>query len=388
MKIVSLVYGYSAKNAGDFAITLGAIDVLMAAGYKIKLFSRYCKKNRDYHESKEMLQKRYGDLIEIYECPFNLDRSKSKLQTLYDYIKGLMLCTGLRKDLRFVNKLLDCDIVAFNGGNLFRCESFIDLARLSALMFPLQIALHKKPIIILPQSASRLNWMGRKMLLPILKHARCVFFREKESYNYISNYMSPSCFKQTIDLAFFIKKDSVHANYESKKKIAFTLRTHTVGDIKLLKQDEIDKIDSNLEMIIDRYKKQYDFVVVVQTQKDKKHSEEFATKNGIEIFESYNVDELMNFYKNIDILVGMRLHSIILALSVGTPCYGMFYKQWGLKNSGLMEYFKLPYDIIEDKRDCEIEKIDNLLVNRSFYSSDVLKLVGEEKLKFEKQLIF
>jgi len=34
VKTVSLVYGYSARNAGDFAITLGAIDVLLSFGIK------------------------------------------------------------------------------------------------------------------------------------------------------------------------------------------------------------------------------------------------------------------------------------------------------------------------------------------------------------------
>lgn len=38
VKTVSLVYGYSARNAGDFAITLGAIDVLLSFGIKVKLF--------------------------------------------------------------------------------------------------------------------------------------------------------------------------------------------------------------------------------------------------------------------------------------------------------------------------------------------------------------
>lgn len=38
VKTVSLVYGYSARNAGDFAITLGAIDVLTLVWNKSKTF--------------------------------------------------------------------------------------------------------------------------------------------------------------------------------------------------------------------------------------------------------------------------------------------------------------------------------------------------------------
>jgi len=64
-----------------------------------------------------------------------------------------------------------------------------------------------------------------------------------------------------------------------------------------------------------------------------------AKKENItcKIIEEYNVFELMNIYSNCDVLVGMRLHSIILALKVGTPCIGLFHENWGLKNPGLME---------------------------------------------------
>ena len=55
VKTVSLVYGYSARNAGDFAITLGAIDVLLSFGIKVKLFSRYSRSNLDYHQALETL---------------------------------------------------------------------------------------------------------------------------------------------------------------------------------------------------------------------------------------------------------------------------------------------------------------------------------------------
>ena len=77
MITVGLVYCYSPRNAGDFAITLGAIDVLMHQNYRIKLFSRYCKANEDYEDSLSLLRQRYGDDVEVFECPFNLDRKEN-----------------------------------------------------------------------------------------------------------------------------------------------------------------------------------------------------------------------------------------------------------------------------------------------------------------------
>lgn len=89
VKTVSLVYGYSARNAGDFAITLGAIDVLLSFGIKVKLFSRYSRSNLDYHQALETLNQRYSNHIEVFESPFTLDRTDSMIKTLKNYTEGL-----------------------------------------------------------------------------------------------------------------------------------------------------------------------------------------------------------------------------------------------------------------------------------------------------------
>ena len=122
MKIISLVYGYSARNAGDFAITLGAIDILLELGYKVKLFSRYRAKSTDYKDAYVRIKGMYGDRVEIYECPFSLDRSASKFTMLKNYADGMLSIIGVNKHRAFKKALLDSDFVIFNGGNLFRCR--------------------------------------------------------------------------------------------------------------------------------------------------------------------------------------------------------------------------------------------------------------------------
>lgn len=95
VKTVSLVYGYSARNAGDFAITLGAIDVLLSFGIKVKLFSRYSRSNLDYHQALETLNQRYSNHIEVFESPFTLDRTDSMIKTLKNYTEGLFTIMGI-----------------------------------------------------------------------------------------------------------------------------------------------------------------------------------------------------------------------------------------------------------------------------------------------------
>lgn len=385
IKNVSIIYGYSAKNAGDFAITLGAIDILIDRGVNIKIFSRYCGKDKEFLTSKNALDIRYGNRIEIYESPFSLNRSGNFIINLKSYIDGFFSILGINKKTTFNRIFLQSDLVIFNGGNLFRCNSFIDFARLHALMYPLHKAISANiPFIIFPQSASKLNRLGRKLLLPVLSKSECVFIREKDSYNYLSGFISSSNFIQTIDLAFFINKINLN-NIKRKHRIALTLRFHSVGDIHDLSKYEVDKICCYLGSFVEILRSKYEFIVVAQTDKDEIKSKEFSYKYGINYIKSNDIDELLKIYNSVKLLIGMRLHSIILALSVGTPCFGVFVKEWGLKNSGIMKYFDMPYRMLDDDSsnniDEDVDAIKHLLENLNETS---LKI--QDKIKIEKKL--
>lgn len=387
VRTVSLIYGYSARNAGDYAITLGALDILCAQGCKVKLFSRYRKGQKDFFQSSKDLIARYGDRIEIYESPFCLDRTDGIGKTFRNYFVGFATLIGLNSQSGFQKELLDSDVIVFNGGNLFRCHSFIDFTRLLALLFPLRIAVkNHKPYLIFPQSASKLNVWGRKILFPILKRAEVAMFRERQSFTYLQSMVQSDNFMQTIDLAFFIDKIRLPAIPVSKRKtVVITLRFYTVGDIKLFSDEEISRCYSALDGIIPHLSESYDVLVVVQTDKDEATSVAFAERHGLKIIKTNEVPILLSLYKEADLLIGMRLHSIILALSVGTPCLGLFYREWGLKNPGMMEYFDLPYLFMDDGPSGKdiIREIDNLLDKRTLLSERILHTVSEEKRKIE-----
>lgn len=383
MKTVSLIYGYSARNAGDYAITLGALDILIASGLKVKLFSRYCRRNKDFWESKQSIEARYGQQIELFESPFCLDRTDSLLSTIASYIDGAASVVGLKRNSEFKKNLLDTDLILFNGGNLFRCHSFIDYTRLQALLYPLRIAIKaKKNFSIFPQSASRLSWSGQRLLLPILKKADIVFFRESASYNYIHQFITDKNFKQTIDLAFHIDKKGLKP-VERGNKIAITLRFHTVGDISYFPNNVIEHIFEHIGYYVKSLKHEYEFILVVQTNKDEEKSKDFAKRHNLKLIKSNSPEELLNIYSSVSLLIGMRLHSIILAMSVGTPCYGVFYKQWGLKNPGLMDSFHMPYIMLDENNDLEkgVEHIKKLLNHRDSISEKLLQAVELEREK-------
>lgn len=389
---VSLIYGYSAKNAGDFAITLGAIDTLHKAGITVKLFSRYSKDDIEFIQSYKTLNARYHDAVEIYDCPFTLNREDGFWATLRTYFNGILTILNIKRQAVFRKELLDCDLVVFNGGNLFRCNSFIDFTRLLALVYPLNISRKtRKPYIIFPQSASSLNFLGRALLKPVLNNAELVMTREKESYEYLSSIFKSVNYFQTIDLAFFINQ---YCGTRLLKKnyfgyVAITLRFHTVGDISYLSDCQKKYIFTILGGIVEKIKRIRNVLIVVQTEKDEAESRSFAQLHNVELLKCQDVPSLIYLYQQVDLLIGMRLHSIILALSAGTPCIGLFYKEWGLKNSGLMNYFGLPYYSL-DRPDIKVNEIYNaaadIICNRSVYSRHILNIIKREYSKICDEL--
>lgn len=384
-----LLYGYALKNAGDMAITEGAIDLLLLKGYSIKLIMRYNKSNWEYKESVAYLQDRYkNEDIEFEEGPFTLDRNKSFGNQLSDYLDGVLKVAGLKKEKKFEELIKWADVIFFNGGNLIRCKNIIDYARLRAYFSFVPLAIKSgKPYCILPNSCSTINWFGRKYIGYIIKHAQWVFAREKESHSHLKKVFPEHGDKIILstDLAYFIntEKDKKVTLAVLDKTVVFTLRAHGIGDIKQLNGEDKDKIWNGIESAI-KYllSKKYKVTIVTQTLKDKEISNEIYRKfqdyDNVNMLFELNPDKLRSFYSNIDLLIGMRLHSIILATSVNTPAIGFFLKEWGLKNPGLMRSLELPFFDVEEWKINE-STIDELLQNRSIYSELINK--NTEKLK-------
>ena len=73
--------------------------------------------------------------------------------------------------------------------------------------------------------------------------------------------------------------------------------------------------------------------------------------DNVDLIECYDPTLLREIYKQMDVLVTMRLHAGILSLSALIPVVGIFSEEWGLKNPGIMKDYHMPYTLIE-KADC------------------------------------
>jgi polysaccharide pyruvyl transferase WcaK-like protein len=405
VKTVSLVYAYGLKNAGDIAITFGAIEVLLKIGFNIKAFSMYSENDREFIKTKQIL-KGYYPQVQLFGSPFQFNRDHGLFRNLPGYISGFLTALNFKSPHTFLQEFAGSKIVVFNGGNLFRCESFTDFARLLALMYPLRVACKiRMPFLIFPQSASNINRLGKLVLKRPLRDATAIWSREDMSLSYLNKLFPGGTMFHGIDLAFFISQRNTDKCINKYRflaqekldptsrthRIGFTIRAQRVGDLGRLGSIEYKKIrDCMSQTICDLLEAQQEILLVVQAKKDREIItdiyNDFSGNDKIRLIEEYDPIILKEIYSKCDILVGMRLHSIILALSVQTPAVGLFNRSWGLKNPGLMEKFGLPFKYVDDDVQTLMEEIESVLSNHGFYRKQIQEIVNGEKKNLLDQI--
>lgn len=363
MQKAFFAYQYGLGNAGDFAINIGSLDLLEDYFNEITIVSKLTKDDEDYMFCLDYFKKYYPKM-NIIEGPFNL-RRKGFISTFKSYIIGMLKYPILLYSGKCKKEVENSDIVFLNGGNILRCEGITDYVRLFAFLFPLSLARKNNTnYVLLPQSTTSINNRGKKLLKPFLKNAKIVFAREDLSYKKLKTYFPDANILNSLDTAFFIKNRATLKNeyrikynhiHSSKGKICITLRKENIGDIGELNNQKRREIEKTITILGEKILKDgYSLVFVVQTKKDKEFTENmfrYFKHNKVSIIEEYDPLILREIYRDCLCLFGMRLHSLILAMSVETPVVGYFDSNWGNKNPGTLEKFGMPFGFINDNSD-------------------------------------
>ena len=69
----------------------------------------------------------------------------------------------------------------------------------------------------------------------------------------------------------------------------------------------------------------------------------------VDCIEEHDPYILREVYRRARFVLTMRLHAAILAMSVSTPVMGIFSEKWGLKNSGILSDYQMPYLVVEQQ---------------------------------------
>jgi polysaccharide pyruvyl transferase WcaK-like protein len=267
----------------------------------------------------------------------------------------------------FIDDIKKCDLLVIGGGN-----AIFDLTphSLSAYKFNkiLNVAKdYRKKIFV--TSIGLGPFKTKKQIdytIRTLKLADYVTVRDEKSYDYIKSLGDKV--HLSIDPVFLLEK-MTDKNMEKERK------TISICIIDLfLNKDTKEKYDNyidGLSKLINQLQEKGYLIYLFSTEpRDYKAVHEVFNKvtnsNNIEIKEISNLNELIKLYGNTDLIIGTRMHSLIVGLSQLIPVIGL---SWQDKVNEMFEMVNLSDDVIN------IEDLEENIVK-------IVKLV-EEKLATE-----
>ncbi len=427
-KKIVLTYAWGTPNAGDHALTLGAIELLLkhVPEQDIIIISRFSSRKESKDPTKDILD-RYPD-IEVLESPFKFSRITAWdrfLEKIYGLIMLTMVSVFPRLSLKVFKKnealqsISNARIVLCNGGNLFYWnEHRKSLPRLLALGLPFIMA--KKlniPYGFLPQTMGPIeNKLLMSYTKEILESAKFVLFRENKSYEYMKKFLDSSKTKidEAPDLAFIVSdkyklmetdifKALKNIGFERNDKfIAITLRASKLGDPegvsgKGVDSEAIKSVTQYVKEVVVPVAKErnLNILIVEQTDVDDETSYYFQkiVQEGFSNIVAYisNRDPLFlsALYLQSECLVGMRLHSLIFALRVNKPAFAIYLKQFGPKTPGIYSSFGLSeycVDIEEMEPSKCSSQLDKMLSESKTVENKISNILAVE-LKKEQAFI-
>ena len=412
IKEVTILYAYGSVNPGDHAIAPGTLEYIKRTNKncRINLISLFKKDTEEFKKQKEYFSKYYPEVNFICQ-DFNSTRliPSSKLDLLVKtlfYFAGFILSSFFNycffKSKAFTS-ILNSDLIIINGGHLIFWNdkmgerNFIIRGIFSIVWMTKKL---NKQYVFHGQSYGPFYFKKTEIIQKLLfkktlTNAKLLTLREPASQPRLfdllknKNQISPVL----LDSAFFIKdQDNLQANklfrqhnLHENQFIVFALRLSKRGSQEELEKERIDKYKQVLLDTIKYWSANEDFKLVfvcqvpqdlIDTKNIVQHIPPQAREKFIYIHEDLTPGLLKSIYKSARFIIAMRFHSMIFALSEGTPTIGISYYEIGPKIKGLQELFSLKsyFFEIENSTSDEILKSSISLNNDiNFYKSEVLK---------------
>lgn len=370
-----ILYVYSDKNLGDFAIVQSRINLLKES--EIYLFSTYNRFQKKFINHSLKFRENGFTIYSNIFGELGLDYKNSIIKNLSKIIHFLYLIPYfffLRilvqlniKSTPFLKKLNNIDEFYFKGGSIFESNgSIIQLVSLIRCYFLLSI-INKlnKPIYFDPQSfgpfkSNKSSFLFRK----IADIPKLIYCREKISYRYLQMFFKLKNIRLKSDIVFDYEAD-IKFNNKSVKSIGLTLVDSNLNrdlyifnikrlilfytnfldikSVKIIRQVDLNDIDNTEEKM----------ELIFINDKD-------LCDINFEVIKNVNfLDDAFRIYKSLNFLIGTRLHSTIFSSLTKTPFVNIEYQ--GFKSRGTYELLNLS--------------------NRVFTLKNIDKLFNEKKHK-------
>ncbi|MGR6337094.1 polysaccharide pyruvyl transferase family protein [Priestia megaterium] len=304
------IFGSVGYNIGDEAIAVSAAHALLELDSELDIYISTLKK--------DVIEGKYVGLKEFYLNRSNLSGWKK----LFDHIKSL-------------------DVIVLGGGTMVQDKLGISLLR-GMIPYMYQITmiakLLRKPVLTLPIGIDKLNTnMGKRMAKKLLKNIDSLVVRDENSSKYANVYSNNVKAYVSADPAFFLNHAPQKINTE--KYVTVSLVNENLD-----KKAFMPAIKDTIQWLIDNT--EYSIYLVPMDRREEEELELFRLllkeldSEKIHIVDpSLNVYDISEILRNSELLIGMRLHAMILSLGF-TNLIGISRTT---KTENLLEEFNLPY---------------------------------------------
>jgi polysaccharide pyruvyl transferase CsaB len=260
------------------------------------------------------------------------------LEALRQNIKDDLMILDVRN--RFNVKMIwDCDIFISGGGGLLQDKTstrsflyYIGLIKLAKML--------GKKVFVFAASIGPVNKPYNRFLLKrVLNQADLITVRDQHSFNFVKSlHLKNPRVVETADPAFLLTPVSTNLRLNA----AVPLIGVCIREMKSV---------HNLAKVLDQFAKEVKariMIIPFQPERDFPPSRELKEhlQAPAEIVEDkLSPREILGLISQMDLLVGMRLHSLIFAVSSKVPAVGLSYDP---KVASFLDEVNLPYLPAED----------------------------------------
>lgn len=288
----------------------------------------------------------------------------------------------------------NADIILLSGGGYFRSQKGM-LQSLSLILeiLPLRLAIIlKKKTIVYPISFGPFAYLWQeKYVAHLLKKADVVMLREGISYNKLLEYNLDNMVL-TSDLALLNSPN--FAQRSKPNEIGFTIRTWLTPQ----KQEEFNK---SMASSILKFSKKHDMKVrpIVQVSASRYNDNDTGVtdkicrmlkKERVTVLSPRVVSESSSpekVYKNLSFLIGMRLHSVLIAATQGVASCAIEYehKTKGILSDLGMDKFIVPAENADESN--LYPMLENAYKNRVSTRKNMINRLNKIRVTQSKKIL-
>lgn len=425
---ILITHGWSEQNIGDYAIEKAikkvCEDITQLNNNYIywSNFDKYDDRILQHNEFK-LRDENVSVLPSLFGTPpFKYSKYKKLLYVIIRFIASCILLFTLFIQRLFFKKIIylpsslhflkEIDFAVVKGGTFLYSPQGI-----RGVIFTFRIAL---PIIVLnllkikfivaPHSLGPFdNVVGNKILKIALKKADVILCRENVSIKDLKD-IGLNNTEFCPDMAFYLGKNLLIKNKVLNNNLLIGITVRPWKFLGLKKSDEIyinyiNELSSALIQLSMDYQNKIEFSFIPQViGPDERENDNIAIQDIISRIKNYNInfniidiknrepENLIEIYSKFDILIGTRMHSIILGFLTARPAIAISYL--GPKHVGIMNEYNLGKFVVSMeniKADFIVEKVKVLYADLESYQNNIKKITAENiskiNIAFRKRLL-